>query len=220
MGSLNNMLDSLGASDIPEQLASLVPATKSEPLNLTDNLNLSSLEERALNLLGSGCNSESVAAALGVSAGRISQLLSVKVFADKVAELRYTSLQKHNQRDGAYDSIEDKLLEKLDRAMPLMVRPDTILKAISVINGAKRRGSSAPEQITSKQTLVTLVMPTIIAKKFTVNTNNQVIQAGDQSLLTMPSGNLKKQMEQILEHRESDIIHEELSHVSSKQEST
>lgn len=214
------MLDSLGASDIPEQLASLVPATKSEPLNLTDNLNLSSLEERALNLLGSGCNSESVAAALGVSAGRISQLLSVKVFADKVAELRYTSLQKHNQRDGAYDSIEDKLLEKLDRAMPLMVRPDTILKAISVINGAKRRGSSAPEQITSKQTLVTLVMPTVIAKKFTVNTNNQVIQAGDQSLLTMPSGNLKKQMEQILEHRESDIIHEELSYVSSKQEST
>jgi hypothetical protein len=188
MGGLNSMLESLGGSALR---SAEVPVEASSPSNLV----LTSLEERALSLLGSGCNSESVASALGVHPSRISQLLAEKVFADKVSELRYKNLQKHNARDGAYDSIEDRLLEKLDKAMPLMVRPETILKAISIVNGAKRRGASAPDQVTNQQNIVNIIMPKVISQKFTVNINNQVTRAGDQDLMTMPSGNLLKQVE-------------------------
>jgi hypothetical protein len=40
-------------------------------------------------------------------------------------------------------------------------------------------------------------MPVQIVQKFTTNISNQVIQAGEQSLLTMPSGDLLKQVEEV-----------------------
>lgn len=160
------------------------------------NIKLTSLEERALSLLGAGCNTDAVAAALGVQASRISQLLAQQVFADKVAELRFNNLQKHNARDSAYDGIEDRLVEKLGKALPLLIKPESILKAISIVNGAKRRGISTPDHITNQQNVVTLVMPKVITNKFTVNINNQVTRAGDQDLMTMPSGNLLKRVEE------------------------
>lgn len=147
-------------------------------------------EDRALSLLGSGVSAEAVALALGVTPSRISQLLSNKEFAAQVATLRYENLQKHNGRDATYDSMEDTLLHKLDKALPLMFRPADILKAIQVINGAKRRGQSAPEQVTNQQNIVNLILPVQIKQKFTTNVHNQVVKTGEQSLLTMPSGNL------------------------------
>lgn len=154
-----------------------------------------STEDRALTLLGQGLGPEVVAAAVGVSTSRISQLLSTAEFAGRVAELRYENLAKHNSRDNAYDAMEDSLLEKLKDCMPYMMRPMEILKAISVINAAKRRGSSAPESITSQQTVVQLIMPTQIMQSFTTNINNQVIKAGQQDLVTVQSSNMDKLLE-------------------------
>jgi hypothetical protein len=152
---------------------------------------MNSTESRALSLLSQGLGPEVVASAVGVSTSRISQLLSDPEFAAKVAEGRYENLAKHNVRDNAYDSMEDDLLQKLKDCLPYMVRPMEILKAISVINAAKRRGSSAPESITSQQTVVQLVMPTQIIQSFTTNVNNQVIKAGNQDLVTVQSSNMQ-----------------------------
>jgi len=153
-------------------------------------------EDRALALLGSGVSAESVAAALGVEPSRISQLLANETFAGQVAELRYQNLQKHNDRDASYDSLEDSLIAKLERQLALLLRPQDILKAIQVINAAKRRGQSAPEQVTNSQNIVNIILPTHVAVKFTTNIDNQVVSAGDQSLVTMQAGNLLKQVEQ------------------------
>lgn len=152
-------------------------------------------EDRALALLGSGVMPEAVAAALGVNPSRISQLLSDERFAAQVAELRFNNLQKHNERDSTYDSLEDKLLMKLEKSLPLMLRPGEILKAIQVVNGAKRRGQSSPDQVHAQQTIVNVVLPTQVIQKFTTNLDNQVIKAGEQDLLTMPSGNLLNRIE-------------------------
>lgn len=149
-----------------------------------------SVETRALELLGSGIQPESVAAALGVTPSYISQLLSDDEFSQQVTTLRYNALQKHNDRDNSYDSIEDKLLEKLDKSIPMMYKPAEILSAIKVVNAAKRRGQSAPQQITNQQNIVNLVLPTAITQNFVTNINNQVIKAGDQELLTIPSSAL------------------------------
>ena len=154
-----------------------------------------STESRALSLLGQGLGPEVVAAAVGVSTSRISQLLSEPEFSAQVAELRYENLAKHNTRDNSYDALEDALVEKLKDLMPYMMRPMEVLKAIQVINAAKRRGSSAPEAITSQQTVVQLVMPTQIIQSFTTNINNQVIKAGTQDLVTVQSSNMTKMLE-------------------------
>jgi hypothetical protein len=147
-------------------------------------------EERALKLLGSGCGPEVVATAVGVSVSRISQLLSEPEFAAAVSELRFQNLQKHNEMDSKYDTMEQKLLDQLQDVLPLMMRPMEILKAIQVINAAKRRGQSAPESITHQNTVVNLVMPTQIVQRFATNINNQVINAGNQTLETMQSSQM------------------------------
>lgn len=152
---------------------------------------VTSTADRALALLGQGVAPAQVAAALGVTESYISQLVSDEQFAARVAELRYESLQKHNARDNAYDAMEDKLLERMEDLLPLMHRPMEILKAIQVINAAKRRGQSAPENITNKQTILQLVLPTQIINSFgKINPQGQVVEVGQQSLLTIQSGNM------------------------------
>lgn len=151
-----------------------------------------STESRALILLGQGLGPETVASAIGVSVSRISQLLSETEFAAAVAELRFKNLSKHNERDNEYDKLEDELITKMRDLMPFMVRPMEVARVLQIINAAKRRGSSTPESITNQQTVVQLNMPVSIYQKFTVNANNQVIQAGQQQLITVQSGNMSK----------------------------
>lgn len=155
----------------------------------------SSTEDRALALLGSGISPVAVAGSLGISESRISQLLSDENFAAQVAEMRFQSLQKHNARDSNYDALEDDLMERLKDCLPLMHRPMEILKAIQVINAAKRRGSSTPDAITEKTQIIQLNMPINIINKFQTNIQGQVttIETADatiQNLLTIQSGAL------------------------------
>jgi hypothetical protein len=169
----------------------------------------SSTEERAAALLGSGLPPETVAASLGISPSRISQLLSTETFAAQVADLRYQNLAKHNARDSSYDTLEDDLLVRLRDCLPLMHRPMEILKAIQVINAAKRRGQSTPESIIEKQSIISLTIPVQIVNKFQTNLQNQVVKAGDQSLFTMQSGTLAAKLKdkvQELNHESQRVI--------------
>ena len=149
-----------------------------------------STESRAMALLGQGLGPETVASAIGVSVSRISQLLSETEFAASVADLRFKNLSKHNERDNAYDLLEDELILKMRDLMPFMVRPMEVARVLQIINAAKRRGSSAPEAITNQQTVVALNMPINVYQKFTVNAVNQVVQAGQQQLITVQSGQM------------------------------
>jgi hypothetical protein len=149
-----------------------------------------STESRALELLGNGVEPAHVANTLGISVSRISQLLSQEDFAAKVTELRYENLAKHNSRDASLDELEDKLIKKMQDVIPFMMRPMEIVRALSVVNAAKRRGSSAPAQLVQAQTVINLNLPAALINKFQLNINNQVTKAGQQDLLTIQSGTL------------------------------
>jgi hypothetical protein len=159
---------------------------------MNHSTSLSATEDKALKLLGSGLGPEIVANATGVTTSRISQLLSDPQFAAQVSELRFKNLQKHNDRDDKYDSLEDTLLRQLKDVLPLMMRPLEIIRAISVINSAKRRGASSPQEVTNHNTIVSLTLPINIIQKFTTNINNQVISAGSQDLVTVQSSAMQK----------------------------
>jgi hypothetical protein len=153
------------------------------------NLNTST-ESRALTLLGQGIAPEIVANSLGVSPSRISQLISDPEFAAQVADLRFQNLSKHNARDAAYDALEDDLLERMKNCLPMMYKPVEILKAIQVINQAKRRGQSTPDSIIQQQTIINLTLPTQIINNFKVNAQKQVTQIGSTDLITMQASTL------------------------------
>lgn len=152
-------------------------------------------QERAIDLLGKGIPPASVALTLGVTASAVSQWLADSQFAEKVIERKFSSLSKQIDRDTSIDTLEDKLLESLKFALPMMTRPMEILKAFSVINAAKRRGIQAEVAPTQQQTVVNLNIPQVLIQHFTKNIHNQVIQVGQQSLVTIQSGTLLKKVE-------------------------
>ena len=151
--------------------------------------------DRALTLLGKGVPPTAVANAIGVDPSAISQLLSDETFAAAVIEAKFTALSKHNERDSHIDDLEDKLLDKLRDCLPFMTRPMELLKAFQIVNMAKRKGATTSGELTSKQQIVQLNIPQIVLNKFTSNVHNQVVQVGSQTLLTIPSGQMLKQLE-------------------------
>jgi len=178
-------------------------------------------EDKALSLLGSGVPQEAVASALGVSPSYISQLLSDESFAQQVTELKFEALSKHSQRDRNYDELEDTLLARLKSNAALLIRPLDIMKALQVVNGAKRRGTDSLENIVNQQNIVQLTLPAQIVQNFTTNIHNQVIKTGDQDLRTIQSGDLLKtvevptpieaQVEEVMELSEPDLDNPELA---------
>lgn len=145
---------------------------------------------RILEMLGNGLSPTVVSSALGVSESYISQLLSEESFAHQVTTLRYQNLQAATIRDRSYDAIEDALIQKMTDLLPMMYKPMEVLRAITVINAAKRRGADAPENTVINQTIVQLTLPTAITSRFVTNSNNQVIEAGDQELITIAAPSL------------------------------
>lgn len=148
-------------------------------------------KERALKLLGDGIGAEIVAMAVGVSVSMISQYCADPEFSKSVAELRYKNLSKHTERDGKYDNLEDKLLERMETLLPMMYKSGEVLKALQIVNMAKRRGVTTPESLIGQKEVVTLTMPQVVLNQFNqqfiTNVNNQVIKAGDQDLVTVQS---------------------------------
>lgn len=152
------------------------------------------MKDRALELLGAGVSQEAVASALGVTAGYISQLMADGEFAKQVAEKRFEQLHQHTKRDNKYDAIEDRLLERMEQSLPLMIKPNEILRAIQVVNAAKRRGSQAQELPVGQHAQVVLNMPIKLVQKFATNILNQVIAVEGKDLITIPPQELLKKV--------------------------
>lgn len=207
MNDANSILAELGEqmldTDVDTSNNSL-PATQS---NSGRQGVTSTTEEKALDLLGKGIANEIVASALGVTPARITQLLADENFAAEVQKRRFLNLQKNTMRDNVYDEIEDELLKKLKKSLGLIIKPDTLLKAITVINQAKRRGNTNTAAITDKTDIVQIAMPQIIKQKFVTNVNNQVIQVGERELTTMDADTLQTKLEEsrnVIEERENN----------------
>lgn len=159
---------------------------------------MNGIQTRALDLLGNGVTPAQVAVALGVTESHISQMLSEEQFALAVAQRRYEKLQRHNETDDAYDAIEKQLLEKLKDCLGMMFNPDKILRAIQVINSAKRRGASAPDTTHMQQQIVTINMPVALLNQYIISSNssNQITRVGEQDLVTIQPAQLLSSLKQ------------------------
>lgn len=153
-------------------------------------------------MLGKGLTPSTVAMAVGVTEGYISQMLANTEFATEVANMRMVELQKHNARDATYDSLEDQLLEKLQDVLVYMTKPGEVLKALQIINGAKRRGTDTltSQGSITNSTVINLIMPKHTVASFSTNAIGQVVEAEHetsdgtkhtQSLVTLQSRAVK-----------------------------
>lgn len=163
----------------------------------------SDTREKALVMLGGGAPVGIVASALGVTDSVISQFLAEEDFARQVTDLKFKSLTRQTALDDRYTGVEEKLLDKFEKVMPLMTRPRDVVAALTAINNTKRRGISNNNAGTVQNRIVNLVIPVTIAHKFISNVNNQVVEVQDdsgcvQSLVTTSSGSLNRLSREIL----------------------
>lgn len=151
-------------------------------------------QQQIKELLGTGLSNEVVATAVGCDPSYISQLLSDEDFSTEVANLRMKNLISANSRDRKLDDLEDKLLDKLIDTVDFIHKPGDQLRALAVVNAAKRRGTSSVEQTVVQNTIVNLQIPTQIVQKFVTNAQGEVIEVAGQTMVTMNSGSLLREL--------------------------
>ena len=153
-------------------------------------------EQRIKEMLGSGLSSETVASAIGVTPSYVSQLLANETFYDEVVELRSKSQMAHTIRDVSIDSLEDKLIDTLHTMVDdgRFIKPGEALMAFRVINGAHRRGEKVRQSTPSSGQVVNLTIPVAVKTHISINSKGEVIEVNGQTLVTMPSQQLVKQI--------------------------
>lgn len=151
-------------------------------------------QEKIKELLGQNLPIHVVASAVGCEDSYITQLLSDADFSAEVTQLRMLALTEYTRRDRNIDAIEDKLISRLEEQVDYMRKPNDILRAFQVLNAAKRRGVGSETNLTVNQTIVTLQIPDRVVKKVTINQQGEVVQVGDQTLVTMPTPQLLKRL--------------------------
>ena len=152
--------------------------------------------DRAIQLLGQGHAPRVVAAALGVTESAISQLLSSEATAKEVAEKRAEALSRYTEMDDKWNALENRLLDKLEKVVPLLMKPRDILHALDKVNGAKRRGSLTPQDTLPQDRVVSLDLPPAIQYNFITNINKQVVEVTEGNdirhpLITIPTDKLE-----------------------------
>lgn len=150
--------------------------------------------EKARELLGAGLSNVVVASALGVSESLVSQWLSDDLFASEVQKLKLTNLTEATSRDRKWNTLEDRLLEKLEDLLPMLVNPMAVVNALKAVNSAVRRGAPKEQSATAQSTHVHLHMPALLAAKFVVNPVNQVVEVDGRSVATMPANAVVAEM--------------------------
>lgn len=121
-----------------------------------------------------------IATELGLTPGAVTQAAARLPVVDEPLT------PQHAELDSTYDSIEAKLLKQLDKTIPLLMRPMEISRVLQTINAAKRRGGPL-KAASAAPTVLQLNLPIAIQNRFVLNSNNQVISAGAQDLVTIPS---------------------------------
>jgi hypothetical protein len=134
-----------------------------------------------------------------------------------VSDKRLLSLGEATARDDRLNRIEDTIISRTEELIksPIAFKsPMDAVRALTMVNGLKRRGSEGAMQTTQHSVVVQLVLPQITAQKFTVDVNNQVIKTGEQSLVTIPSGGVQALA---ATHKELDKESRSIEHEQSNQ---
>lgn len=164
---------------------------------------LSPNELRMMNLLGNGITQEIVAQTCGVSPSLVSQMMATEGFASLVNKLRFEKLQATSEIDGRYDSMESQLQTKMEKVIPMLIKPRDILDFATRLNQMKRRnpGATTPQD-SQKNIVLNLSLPTAIINKLVIDPNtNRVIEANGQEMLTLQSNNVMGALNESKERR-------------------
>ena len=182
-----------------------------------NSLNPATPEARIISLLAKNVTVSVIADIVGVTPGYVSQIAADNV--ERIGAIKYDRLVEETNRDDRINSLEDKAigvvegkLKMIEENPFLLKNPMDAVRMLTMVNGLKRRGAKEDNNGVNNNgsnTIVNIVLPMHIVNKYnnaisgnTINSdsvvidaNNNVRVAGEQELVTMPSGTLKLKLE-------------------------
>lgn len=142
-------------------------------------------KDKACRMLSKGMRPTDVAAVMGCEASYITELMNEEEFAVKVLSARMAAAEAHVEHDGNIDSLEEKILKKLDASLTYCMKPETLIRAFQVINGAKRRSDVGEGIANAAPTVINITLPNVIINQIRLNAEGRVVQVGERELVTM-----------------------------------
>ena len=141
--------------------------------------------------LKSGFSETSIAQSMGVSPSAVHQYIEEH----GLKEIAAQNSRFRNIDDGL-NSIEEKLVRKLNKSLDLAVlNPMQLGNLLKTINGAKRRSLAEGANIVDNSThFVQINLPKREMPKVTKNRNNEVIEVEGETFKTLPSGKLTEEV--------------------------
>ncbi len=164
------------------------------------------MEDRIIELLGSGVPPSVVATTVGCDPSYISQLMDREEVAARVAELRAEKAAEHIQHDENIHDLEKMALERIGKLLPMQTDLMKVTKVFQVLNSAKKSSdhgvlgnSNAPG------TIVTLELPAAAHVTFKLTPDKQVVEVQGRSMVPMPSHMVaaklrEKKAQELLDH--------------------
>lgn len=146
-----------------------------------------------LNALNSGFSDSAIAASLGVTQSAVLQYIDAHGLRNQLeANSRFAKL------DEGLNSLEEKIIKKMDKAMEFCVlTPVQLCAMLRTVNGAKRRSLAEGQPINPNNSqLVVLNLPKHMEVNVTKNSQNEVIAVDGRALNTLAANKLLKHVEQ------------------------
>ena len=149
-------------------------------------------KEKAKNLLSSGVEYSLAARILGCDVSYLSHLMDDPEFAAEVSARQVANAGDQVQITRDITELQVQALKKMRQLMAYETDLGEIRQCFKVLNSATIRTPDVDPNAGKDQQVVNLRLPQVLALNFKVDIKNEVVQAGDQVLVTMPSQQLLK----------------------------
>ncbi len=155
---------------------------------------LTTTEEKVVELLGRGYSQSIVASSVGVDDSYISQLLSLEHIREAVTAIKLKHLHSGVELDDSVDTLEEAALAKLHKLLPYVQKPMDALRIYQVANAAKRKAPEVTNTSDSKAPVVVINLPSVMAVQFKMSSDRQVTEINGKSMAALPSKSLNQKL--------------------------
>lgn len=149
-------------------------------------------KDKAKNLLSAGVEYSLAAKILGCDVSYLSHLMNDPEFAAEVSARQVANAGDQVTITRDVTQLQVLALQKMRKLLEYETDLAEVRMCFKALNGATLRTPDVDPNAGRDQQVVQLRLPPVIALNFKVDINNEVIQAGDQVLVTMPSQDLLK----------------------------
>lgn len=156
------------------------------------------MEERIIQLAGSGVPQAIIADTVGCDPSYVSQLLSQEGIQEKVAALRLAKAAGMIKHDETIEEGEKTALNKILTLLPMQTDLMKVTKVFQVLNSARKssdHGVVGPSQ--TPTTVVSLNLPAAAQLHFRLTSDHQVIEIEGRSMVPMQSHQVARSLREM-----------------------